>query len=391
MENKTATTTTESSHSFLTTVRKKQVPYTETHPFYGDCRDVEDFEKLNRVGEGTYGVVYRVKDTESGKVVALKKIRMERETDGLPISSLREISLLKRMQHPNIVNVSDVAVGSKLEFIFLVMEYCEQDLGTLLDMISTPYTASEVKCLMVQLLRGLEYCHSHSIIHRDLKMSNLLLTSTGLLKIADFGLARTLSLPGKPMTPNVVTLWYRSPELIYGDANYTTAVDLWSAGCIMGELLQHRPLLPGTTEQSQLNLIVKLLGTPNDHIWPGFTQLPLGKALLLPKQDKNTLKLVFPRISDQTIHLMAGLLTYNPRSRLNVRQALQHPYFKESPRAQDPSMLPTYPEIRNILSEKEKTRRAHDEERKRRMIHVTGGPDDDGNILTKYKRQRALG
>ncbi|KAI8334597.1 kinase-like domain-containing protein [Chlamydoabsidia padenii] len=344
MANHTTNTKGEQSHSVLTSVRKKQVKYSETHPFYGDCRDVEDFEKLNRVGEGTYGVVYRVKDTKTGAVVALKKIRMERETDGMPISSLREISLLKRMRHPNIVNVSDVAVGPKLESIFLVMEYCEQDLGTLLDMISTPYTASE----------GLEYCHAHSIIHRDLKMSNLLLTSTGLLKIADFGLARTLSLPGKPMTPNVVTLWYRSPELLYGDANYTTAVDLWSAGCIMGELLQHRPLLPGTTEQTQLNLIVKLLGTPNETIWPGFTQLPLGKALLLPKQDKNTLKLAFPRISDQSTHLLAGLLTYNPRSRLNVRQALQHPYFRESPRAQDPAMLPTYPEIRNIMSEKEK-------------------------------------
>ncbi|KAI8096862.1 kinase-like domain-containing protein [Halteromyces radiatus] len=341
------------SHTTLTTVRKKKV-YCPDTAFYGDCRDVEDFEKLNRVGEGTYGVVYRVKDTKSGSVVALKKIRMERETDGMPISSLREISILKRMKHPNIVNVSDVAVGPKLDSIFLVMEYCEQDLGTLLDMISTPYTLSEVKCLMTQLLKGLEYCHSHSIIHRDLKMSNLLLTSTGLLKIADFGLARTLSLPGKPMTPNVVTLWYRSPELLYGDANYTTAVDLWSAGCIMGELLQHRPLLPGNTEQSQLNLIVKLLGTPNDHIWPGFTQLPLGKALMLPKQDKNTLKLVFPRISDQSISLLAGLLTYNPRSRLTVRQALQHPYFREPPRAQDPAMLPTYPEIRNLMSEKEK-------------------------------------
>ncbi|CAO3597759.1 unnamed protein product [Absidia cylindrospora] len=234
------------------------------------------------------------------------------------------------------------------------MEYCEQDLGTLLDRIPTPYTASEVKCLMIQLLKGLEYCHSHSVIHRDLKMSNLLLTSTGSLKIADFGLARTFSLPGKPMTPNVVTLWYRAPELLYGDANYTAAVDLWSAGCIMGELLQHRPLLPGTTEQSQLNLIVQLLGAPNNHIWPGFTDLPLGKVLLLPKQDKNTLKLVFPRISEQATQLLASLLTYNPQSRINVRQALQHPYFKEPPRAQYSAMLPTYPEIRTSCQKKKR-------------------------------------
>lgn len=157
---------------------------------------------------------------------------------------------------------------------------------------------------MLQLLKGLEYCHSHSIIHRDLKMSNLLLTSSGLLKIgksnmrvkegisltkslnliADFGLARTLSLPGKPMTPNVVTLWYRAPEVLFGDSNYTTSIDLWSAGCIMGELMQHKPLLPGNTEQAQLDMIVKLLGSPNDTIWPGFSKLPSAKLLVLPKQ-----------------------------------------------------------------------------------------------------------
>ncbi|CAO3642585.1 unnamed protein product [Cunninghamella blakesleeana] len=313
---------------------------------------------------------------------------MERETDGMPISSLREISILKRMRHPNIVNVTDVAVGPKLESIFLVMEYCEQDLGTLLDNISTPYTPSEVKCLMLQLLKGLDYCHNHSIIHRDLKMSNLLLTATGILKIADFGLARTLSLPGKPMTPNVVTLWYRSPELLYGDANYTTAVDLWSAGCIMGELLLHKPLLPGSTEQSQLNLIVKLLGTPNENIWPGYSHLPLAKALVLPKQDFNDMNRVFPRISEQNKKLLAGFLTYNPKSRLTVRQALTHPYFKESPRPQDPSMLPTHPEIRNILSEKERTRRAHEEERKNRINRAADGMDNDSNIISKYKKQK---
>ncbi|KAI9486861.1 MAG: kinase-like domain-containing protein [Benjaminiella poitrasii] len=337
----------------FTTVKETSIECREGS-FYGNCRDVEDFEKLNRVGEGTYGVVYRVRDTKTKQIVALKKIRMERETDGMPISSLREISILKRMKHQNIVNVTDVAVGPRLESIFLVMEYCEQDLGSLLDTVSTPYTPSEIKCLMLQLLRGLEYCHSHSIIHRDLKMSNLLLTSTGLLKIADFGLARTLSLPGKTMTPNVVTLWYRAPEVIFGDVNYTTAVDLWSTGCIMGELMQHKPLLPGNTEQAQLDLIIKLLGTPNDTIWPGFSKLSGVKILNLPKQSYSNLKEVFPRYSEHTLSLVGGLLTYNPKSRLTVKQALNHPYFQEAPRAQDPSLLPTYPEVRNQLAEKEK-------------------------------------
>lgn len=375
----TDSTHTPSSIS-LFTVKEKQVECKEA-PFYGSCRDVEDFEKLNRVGEGTYGVVYRVRDTKTKQIVALKKIRMERETDGMPVSSLREISILKRMKHQNIVNVTDVAVGPRLESIFLVMEYCEQDLGSLLDMVSTPYTPSEIKCLMLQLLKGLEYCHSHSIIHRDLKMSNLLLTSSGLLKIADFGLARTLSLPLKPMTPNVVTLWYRAPEVLFGDTFYTTAIDLWSAGCIMGELMQHKPLMPGNTEQAQLDLIVKLLGSPNESIWPDFSKLPSAKALVLPTQNYNSIKEVFPRYSEQTLSLLAGLLTYNPKNRLNVKQALAHPYFQESPRAQDPSLLPTYPEVRNQLTERESKRRAHEEERKRRAAK------DDANTFHNKRRK----
>ncbi|KAI9282498.1 kinase-like domain-containing protein [Umbelopsis sp. AD052] len=323
-------------------------------PFYGDCRDVDDFKKLNRVGEGTYGVVYRVNDTKTGRICALKRIRMEGETDGLPLSSLREIMILKRMRNRNIVNVTDVAVGPQLESIFLVMEYCEQDMGTLMDAVPTPYTPSEVKCLMLQLLEGLNYCHKNYIIHRDLKLSNLLLTREGILKIADFGLARTLSLPSKPMTPKVVTLWYRAPELLYGDAHYTTAVDMWSVGCIFGELMKHKPLLPGNTEQKEIELIVNLIGSPSDAIWPGYSKLPFAKTLNIPKQDFNNLKLEFPRATEHTLSLLSGLLTYNPKARLNVKQALRHPYFIESPRPLDPSLLPTYPEIRNQVSEKEK-------------------------------------
>ncbi|KAF9142958.1 Cyclin-dependent kinase 10 [Linnemannia schmuckeri] len=315
--------------------------------FFGTSRVVDEFEKLNKVGEGTYGVVYRAKDKKTNEIVALKRIRMERENDGLPISSLREIKLLKTLRHDNVVLVKEVAVGNDLDQIFLVMEYCEQDMAALMDNVKKPYTPAEVKCLMLQLLKGIEYCHDHFVIHRDLKLSNLLLNSQGILKIADFGLARSFGLPSRPMTPKVVTLWYRAPELLFGDLNYTTAVDMWSAGCIFGELLKHAPLLPGKVEKQQVDLIIDLLGTPHEKIWQGFNKLPMS-SIKLPEQRFNNLKNKFPHITDAARSLLSGLLTYDPKKRLSVKQALAHPYFFESPPPKHASLLPTHPEIRNI-------------------------------------------
>ncbi|MED6246050.1 Cyclin-dependent kinase 10 [Ataeniobius toweri] len=235
---------------------------------FGSCRSVREFEKLNRIGEGTYGIVYRARDTKSDEIVALKKVRMDNEKDGIPISSLREITLLLRLRHPNIVELKEVVVGSHLESLFLVMSYCEQDLASLLENMQTPFSEAQVKCIVLQLLRGLEYLHHSFIIHRDLKVSNLLMTDEGCVKIADFGLARMYGIPQPPMTPRVVTLWYRAPELLLGTKTQTTALDMWAVGCILAELLAHKPLLPGTSEIQQVDLIVQLLGTPNENIWP---------------------------------------------------------------------------------------------------------------------------
>jgi len=176
-------------------------------PYFGNSRSVADFIKLNRIGEGTYGVVYRAKDTaEDNAIVALKRIRMEKDKEGLPICSMREINILRSLDHMNIVKLRDVVVGRPLEYVFLVMEYCEHDLANLMENMTTAFTEAQIKCLLLQLMTGVHYLHCNFIIHRDLKLSNLLLKNDGTLKIADFGLARNNGLPKQALTPVVVPM-----------------------------------------------------------------------------------------------------------------------------------------------------------------------------------------
>uniref|UniRef100_M1B124 cyclin-dependent kinase n=1 Tax=Solanum tuberosum TaxID=4113 RepID=M1B124_SOLTU len=265
------------------------------------CRSVDEFERLNRIDEGTYGVVYRAKDKKTGEIVALKKVKMEKEREGFPLTSLREINILLSLHHPSIVDVKEVVVRSSLDSIFMVMEYMEHDLKALMETMKKPFTQSEVKCLMLQLLHGVKYLHDNWVLHRDLKTSNLLLNNQGELKICDFGLARQYGSPLKPYTHLVVTLWYRAPELLLGAKQYSTAIDMWSLGCIMAEMLCKEPLFNGKSEVDQIDKIFRILGTPNETIWPGFSKLPGVKV--------NFVKHQLPALGDSGLAFWPPLMT----------------------------------------------------------------------------------
>lgn len=319
------------------------------------CRSVYEYERLHEISEGTYGKVYKAKDKKTGKLVALKKVKMDVGGDrnleeyGFPLSSLREINILSSFHHPSIVNVKEVVMDG-LDNVFMVMEYMEHDLKELMQVMKQPFSTSEVKCLMLQLLEGVKYLHDNWVLHRDLKTSNLLLNNQGELKICDFGMSRQYGRPLKPYTSLVVTLWYRAPELLLGAKQYSTAIDMWSVGCIMAELLGKEPLFKGKGEIDQLAKIFRMLGTPSETIWPGFSNLPGAKANFV-KQPYNLLRKKFPAtyftgspvLSDLGFDLLNKLLTYDPQKRITADAALNHPWFHEVPLPKSKEFMPTFP------------------------------------------------
>jgi cyclin-dependent kinase len=199
---------------------------------------MERYQKMEKIGEGTYGVVYKAKDRVTGEIIALKKIRLEAEDEGIPSTAIREISLLKELQHPNIVRLYDVVHTERK--LTLVFEFLDQDLKKYLDVCDSGLGLPILKSFLYQLLTGVAFCHHHRVLHRDLKPPNLLINREGQLKLADFGLARAFGIPVRSYTHEVVTLWYRAPDVLLGSRKYSTPVDIWSVGCIFAEMANGR-------------------------------------------------------------------------------------------------------------------------------------------------------
>ncbi|KAG8039547.1 hypothetical protein G9C98_008190 [Cotesia typhae] len=262
-----------------------------------NCAEASKYEKIVKIGQGTFGEVFKARDRSNIKsVVAMKKILLDNEDEGFPITALREIKILQLLKHENVVHLIEICRSQAFSndryysTFYLVFEFCEHDLAGLLANNNVKFSLGEIKKVMQQLFNGLYFIHSNHILHRDIKPANILVTKNGILKLADFGLARAFSTrtssQANRFTNGVVTLWYRPPELLLGDRHYGSSIDLWGAGCIMAEMWTRSPILRGSTEQKQLTLISQLCGSITPEVWPGVESLHLFNKMEFPKGQK---------------------------------------------------------------------------------------------------------
>ncbi|XP_045811355.1 protein IMPAIRED IN BABA-INDUCED STERILITY 1-like [Trifolium pratense] len=301
------------------------------------------FQKLDKIGQGTYSSVFRAREVETGRMFALKKVRFDTfQAESIRFMA-REITILRRLDHPNIMKLEGIITSKMSNSLYLVFEYMEHDLAGLVSRPDIVFTDAQIKCYMRQLLSGIEHCHVRGIMHRDIKVSNILLNNEGVLKIGDFGLANTISPNNKhPLTSRVVTLWYRPPELLMGATNYGVSVDLWSVGCVFAELFLGKPILKGRTEVEQLHKIFKLCGSPPDEFWKK-NKLPHSTMFKPQANYESSLKERCADFPESAVSLLETLLSIDHTKRGTASSALISEYFNTKPYACNPSSLPKYP------------------------------------------------
>ncbi|VDN17538.1 unnamed protein product [Gongylonema pulchrum] len=302
---------------------------------------LETYEKLEKLGEGTYATVYKGRSRLTEKYVALKviasygfgldqEIRLELE-EGAPCTAIREVSILRDLRHANIVTLHDIIHTERI--LTLVFEYVDRDLKQYLDACQDAMCMRNVRLFLVQLLRGLNYCHQRRVLHRDLKPQNLLINEKGELKLADFGLARAKSVPTKTYSNEVVTLWYRPPDVLLGSTDYSTHIDMWGVGCILFEMIAGHALFPGSAVEEQLLLIFHMLGTPSSTTHPSICNSATFRMCKFPQYRPSNLQNACPRIDNHAADLLHRLLQYEGRKRLAAIDALQHPFLQSLPKA----------------------------------------------------------
>jgi len=291
----------------------------------------DTYVKLEQLGEGSYATVYKGISNLNNKIVALKEIRLLEE-EGTPFTAIREASLLRELRHSNVVTLHDI-IHTK-ETLTFVFEFVNTDLSQYLENHGGGLHPRNVKLFLFQLLRGLAYIHYRRVLHRDLKPQNLLISEIGELKLADFGLARAKSVPSHTYSHEVVTLWYRPPDVLLGSTDYSTSLDMWGVGCIFIEMITGVATFPGVKDSAdQLDKIWRVLGTPTEETWEGVSRFPNYKLAKFGRYKEQQLAVAFPKLSDIPLaeSMASQLLQVQPRRRILAKSAMRHQYFNDLP------------------------------------------------------------
>lgn len=353
---------------------------------------VDGFQVLTQIGEGTYGQVYKAKDKNTGQLVALKKVRLENEKEGFPITAVREIKILRQLNHKNIVNLREIVTDKQdaMDFrkdkgsFYLVFEYMDHDLMGLLESKMVDFTESHNASIMRQLLDGLAYCHRKNFLHRDIKCSNILMNNRGEVKLGDFGLARLWQAEDRerPYTNKVITLWYRPPELLLGEERYGPAVDVWSMGCILGELFLKHPLFQASVEMMQLEMISRTCGTPVPGVWPNVVNLPLWHTLRPKRFHKRCVREQFAFMPTPALNLLDRMLELDPEKRITAEESLKSPWLKNIvPDQMPPPELPTWQDCHELWSKQRRRQQREEQQGKKPYF----SEDSKSNDQTDFK------
>lgn len=301
--------------------------------------DENKYDLAEKIGEGTYGKVFKARVVSTNEVVAIKEMKIDSTEEGIPSTAIREIALLKTVQHAQVVRLLDVIC--KPGKLLLVFEFMDSDLKKYMKARNGTLAPTIVVNFSRQMFLGMEFLHSHRIIHRDMKPQNLLVDENRKLKIADFGLARAYSIPLPEYTHEVITLWYRPPEILLGGKLYSLPVDLWGCGCIVAEMATGGPLFPGDSEIDTCFKIFQKFGTPTEQQWPDLNKLPDFKPTFpkWPKKSWSNIRNTMAQVGEVGVDLLEALFEYDPGKRMSARAALSHPYINLA-NAQDDVTMP---------------------------------------------------